>query len=279
VAQAAVISRDGAVRRSGIDIAGVELELREQGGGRPILFLHPGIGLLGSEPVLAALARHGRVLAPSHPGFGASALPADFRTVDDLAYFYLDFLDALDLRDVVLVGAGFGGWIAAELAIKSTERLSHLALVDPVGIKVGDRESRDIVDIYAHTADQVAALAFHAPARRPDIAGLDDAALREVARNRESLALFAWSPYMHDPRLRRRLRRIRIPTLLVWGESDRIVTPDYGRAFAAEIPGARFAVLAEAGHYPHIEQPEALVQEIAGFVAASAEGIRAAARN
>src|SRR6266852_1405249 len=134
-----------------ISVNGIRIEMIERGAGRPLLFLHPGIGIEPDAPVLHRLAAHARVIAPTHPGFGGSQAPTSFDTVDDLAYFYLDLIHELDLEDLALVGVSFGGWIAAEIAIKSTARISHLALGNPVGIKVGSREHRDIADIFAMT--------------------------------------------------------------------------------------------------------------------------------
>ena len=132
-----------------ISVNGSKLELIARGSGRPILFLHPHIGLDPAAPVLAMLASGGRLIAPSHPGFGRSELPPAVTTVDDLAYFYLDAMDALDLEQTLVVGVSFGAWIAAAIAIKSTARMSRLVLANPVGIKVGDREIRDILDVFA----------------------------------------------------------------------------------------------------------------------------------
>ena len=147
-----------------IVVNGVTLELVERGNGRPILFLHPNIGIAPDAPVLAELARGGRLLAPSHPGFGGSGLPKGINSVDDLSYFYLDLLDQLDLRDMLVIGVGLGGWLACEIAVKSCDRFSHLVLGNPVGVKVGDRETRDIVDVWSLMPDEVTALAYHDPA-------------------------------------------------------------------------------------------------------------------
>jgi pimeloyl-ACP methyl ester carboxylesterase len=207
------------------------------------------------------------VIAPSHPGFGRSELPSAMTTVDDLAYFYLDLMEALDLKDTVLAGISFGGWIAAEIAIKSTARVSHLVLADAVGIKLGDREHRDIVDIFATKQSEIDALAYH----DPKVAAVDHAAIADddaqiMFRNREATALYAWSPYMYDPKLAGRLHRIGVPTLVLWGASDRITSPDYGRAYGKLIAGARFELIEAAGHYPHLERPEAFAGKIADFV-------------
>src|SRR5215471_7541565 len=138
-----------APRADKLTIAGLRIETIERGKGRPLLFLHPGIGIDPKAPVLDRLAAKRRLIAPSHPGFGTSELAPSMTTVDDLAYFYLDFMDALDLRDATVVGVSFGAWIAAEIAVKSTARISRLVLANAVGIKVGGRETRDIVDIFA----------------------------------------------------------------------------------------------------------------------------------
>ena len=245
------------------------IELIDRGRGQPILFLHPHIGLDPSALVLAMLAEGGRLIAPSHPGFGHSERPAGITTVDDLAYFYLDLMDALDLRDCVVIGVSLGAWIAAAIAVKSTARMARLVLGNPVGIKVGDRETRDIADIFALTDDELNALTYFDPkVGQRDYKAMADADVMVAARNREALARFAWSPFMHDPKLKHRLHRIRIPTLILWGAADRIASEAYGRAYGAAIPGARFETIERAGHFPHVEQPELFAQRVLAFAAA-----------
>jgi len=254
-----------------IDIRGVRIEMIDRGTGRPILFLHPGVGIDPSAAVLDHLGKAGmRLLAPSHPGFGRSDLPNSFTTVDDLAYFYLDMLDALDLRETVVVGVSLGAWIAAEIAVKSTVRIAKLVLADAVGIRVSDDpETSDIADIFAMPEKDFTALAYHDPAKGTRDPSWPDEKLVAIARNLESTARFAWSPYMHDPKLKDRLHRIDVPTLLLWGLRDRIVTPDYGRAYAAQIPGARFSIIDQAGHFPHIEQPAEFARQVLSFATAN----------
>jgi pimeloyl-ACP methyl ester carboxylesterase len=250
------------------EIAGVRLELVERGSGRPLLLLHPAIGIKAADPVIDRLARSFRVLAPSHPGFGRSELPRGMSTVDDLAYFYLDLLDGRDLRDVIVVGVSLGAWIAAEIAVKSTARIAKLVLADAVGIRVHQRETSDIADIFALTEKAFIALAYHDPNVGTRDPSLPDATVARVARNLESTARFAWQPYMHNPKLKGRLHRIDVPTLLLWGAQDRIVSPDYGRAYAAAIPGARFALIEQSGHFPHLEQPAAFAEQVLSFAMA-----------
>jgi pimeloyl-ACP methyl ester carboxylesterase len=254
----------------GLTIHGVALEMVERGTGRPLLFLHPGhpSGRLDPKaPVLEALATDARVLAPTHPGFGSTPAPRELTTIDDLAYLYLDLLDALDLRDVVVVGVSLGGWIAAEMAVKSTARISALVLANAVGIKPGDRETRDIADIYAITDRQLAELVWANPPRMaPNPKTLPESDLVAMARSRESTGRYAWSPYMHDPKLKGRLHRIRIPTLVLWGTADQVTKVDYGRSYAAAIEGARFETIEGAGHFPHLEQPLAFAGAVTKFI-------------
>jgi pimeloyl-ACP methyl ester carboxylesterase len=246
-----------------ITVSGVALDIEERGQGRPLLFLHPGEGLQPNRPWLDQLARTHRVIAPNHPGFGGSALPDWFGTVDDLAYLYLDLIQALKLDNVLLVGACFGGWIAAEMAVRNTAALSGLVLSAPLGIKLGGILDRDITDMHGIARAEFMKKAWADPSKGEiDYTKLSDTELSGIARGRESLALFGWKPYMHNPRLRRWLHRIDIPTKLIWGDSDGIVSTAYGEGWKAEIPNATMQIIANAGHYPHWEQPEAFTAAI-----------------
>ena len=256
---------------SSIVVDGVNVETIDRGKGRPILFLHPSIGIDPGAPVIAALAKSGRVIAPSHPGFGNSQLPKGLSTVDDLSYFYLDLIEQLDLNDTLVIGVGLGAWLAAEIAVKTTARLSHLVMANAVGVKVGDRETRDIVDIWSLTPDEFNTLAFFNPkAGLRDYKNLPEAESLAAARNREATARFCWSPYMHNPKLKRRLHRIDVPTLFLWGAADRILSEPYGRAYCAMIPGARFETIERAGHFPHLEQPDEFARRALAFADAPA---------
>jgi pimeloyl-ACP methyl ester carboxylesterase len=248
-------------------VHGVEIELAREGKGKPMLILHGGSGPTPQAPYVKALAKSFDVLVPGHPGFGTSPLPAHFDHIDDLAYFYLDLMDALDLREVRLMGFSLGGWLAMEIAVKSTARIAKLILVDSVGIKVGGPTDRDIVDIFATAPDQLAKLMFHDPSKAPDPAKFTDEQALIAGRNREAMAVYGWEPYLHDPKLKGRLHRIDVPTLVVWGASDRLVTPSYGRALAGFIPGARFVAIEAAGHGPNMEQPQKFVELVGGFAA------------
>ena len=242
---------------------------------QPLLILHD-IDYLNdaAHPFVERLARRWQVVSPWHPGFGGSNLPPDFDSVDDLAYVYLDLLRQIGPAHVL--GLGFGGWIAAELAIRCTHDVRSLVLVDALGIKVSDRTSRDIADMFVLSPGELVARSWH-DAERGKTAmpipvaerGYTEDELTLLLENRRAAALFGWKPFMHHEKLRRRLARIDRPTLVVWGASDGIVSPAYGRAFADSIPGARFQVIAEAGHYPYLERPAEFLDIVEPFIAAA----------
>lgn len=252
-------------------VAGVPVTVTEQGDGRPYLLLHGGGGPQTVEGFAGLLAgRQGRVLTPVHPGFGGTPRPDALTTIAGLAELYDDLLGELDLRDVIVVGNSIGGWIGAELALRGSDRISGLVAVDAVGIVV---DGHRVADIFPLGPDELARLSFHDPAAFAlDPAAMTQAQRDIMAANREALRVYGGEPSMTDPTLRGRLGRITVPTLVVWGESDRVVDPDYGRAYAAAIPGARFELLPGTGHLPQIETPDALLKAIGDFAGSHAAG-------
>ncbi len=250
-----------------LSVAGVELEILHRGRGAPVVLLHGFAPVDPDAPFLADLAQDAEVFAPTHPGFGHSKRPDDVETVYDLVHLYLALLERLPHERVTLIGLSFGGWLAAEIAATCPHRLAKLVLVDALGIKVGDRETRDIADIFNASPADVRRRSWHDAARwAPDFDDMADDAIVAHARSREALCVYAWHPYMYNPQLRRWLRRISVPTLVLWGASDGIVTPAYGRAYGAEIPGARFEVIEGAGHHPEIEQAKTFVDKVVAFL-------------
>ncbi len=250
-----------------LPVGDIELEVVRRGAGRPLLLLHGFQHVDPAAPFLDGLGRHAEILAPSHPGFGRSARPADFETVYDLVHLYLELLETLPGEQVTLVGLSFGGWLAAEIAAASCHKIDRLVLVDAVGIKISDRETPDILDVFNTHPREVRRRSWHDPEKSgPDLDAMSDDELVARARNWDALCLYGWHPYMHNPRLNRWLGRIHRPTLVLWGASDGIVTPSYGRAYSELIPGARFEAIEAAGHHPEIEQPDAFVEHVSAFL-------------
>jgi pimeloyl-ACP methyl ester carboxylesterase len=247
-------------------VRGIELEVLRRGAGRPVLLLHGMDTVHPKARFLDLLGPHAKIIAPSSPGFGNTKRPPDFDTIYDLVHLYRAVIDELPYDKIVLMGLSFGGWLAAEIAVARPHRLAKLILVDPVGIKIGDRESRDILDVFNVNPAEVRRCSWHDTAKAPDYDAMSDDELVIHARNWESLCLYAWHPYMYNLQLKQWLGRIAVPTLMLWGDSDRVVTPDYGRAYARLIPGARFELIEAAGHHPEIEQPERFVERVAAFL-------------
>jgi pimeloyl-ACP methyl ester carboxylesterase len=253
--------------RRTFSLMAVELELFEAGAGAPLLFLHGAQGVLPAQTFLAALSAKRKVVAPSHPGFGQSELPDWLDRPNDIVHLYLELMDRLQLDKIDVVGCSVGGWIAADLASTVPERVRRLVLIGPVGVKVGPADRLDIPDIFAMPQDRLNRLLYHDPDKhRPDFAAMSDADLAVVVRNRETLALITWEPYMHDPNLKHRLHRAAMPNLLVRGASDGLVSAEYLAGYAALFPDGRMEAISEAGHAPQVEQPERLAATVMKFL-------------
>jgi pimeloyl-ACP methyl ester carboxylesterase len=258
-----------------LKVADVELELFDsgqrpgQGSGQahPILFLHGGGGFSPQQPFVAPLSEKRRVVAPSHPGFGKSGLPDWLDSIDDIAHIYLELMDVLKLDRIDLVGCSIGGWIAADMATKSPERFRRIVFAAPVGVKVGPPDRLDIPDIFAMPESDVAKLIFHDPERmKPDTAKMSEDELAAMFRARETLALLTWEPWMHNPKLKRRLHRIAAPALFIRGESDGLVSQEYLEAYARMLPDARTLTIKAAGHVPQLEQPKVFATAVLEFL-------------
>ncbi|BBA95895.1 putative hydrolase [Actinacidiphila reveromycinica] len=226
-----------------------------QGPVRTFLLLHGGGGPQTVAPFARLLAerRPARVITPVHPGFGGTDRPAWLTAPAGVAEVHAALLDALDARDVVVVGNSIGGWIAAELALLGSERIAKVLIVNGVGI---DLPGHPVADTFPLTPAELARLSFHDPSKfRFDPSALTDGQRAVAAANRAALEVYAGRE-MRDPTLRERLGKVAHPTLVAWGESDRVVDADYGRAFARAVPGGRFRLLPGTGHMPQVETPE-----------------------
>ena len=265
------------VRRRTLRVGEVDLELLEAGEGHPLIYLHGFLEPAGCwAEHLALFARDHRVFAPAHPGFAGSCRPEWMESVDDLAYLYLDLIARLDLREVRLVGHSLGGWIAAELAVRCSRELSRLVLVDAVGLRTlptpAGPAGGSIADWLVLDPAAVRELAWHdeeampCPLELPGDVGLSEEALVRVFQDREAASLYGWKPFFHSPRLAHWLHRVRVPTLVVWGEHDGIVPRSVGQAYADAIPDARLEIVPAAGHLPHLERPRAFVDLVAAFL-------------
>jgi pimeloyl-ACP methyl ester carboxylesterase len=255
------------MRREVMTIAGAAVECFTASEGRPLLVLHDELGLSPQSRFLELLAEKRRVVALSLPGFGQSDLPLWMDCVDDLSYVTLGLLDRLGTDAFDVVGCSLGGWVAAELTSKSPERVTRLILAAPYGVKLGAVDRLEFPDLFALPKTVIAEKSFHNPSfANFDAAAASDAELAAMVRNRESFTLFAWEPYLHNPKLSHRLERATAPTLFIRGASDGIVSADYVAGYAALFPNASVTEVPAAGHFVHREQPEAFVARSLAFL-------------
>lgn len=260
-----------------IAVRGSRIRLMRGGAGHPLLVLH---GASGASwlPFMQKLAQDFEVIAPEHPGFGESDTPDWLDTVHDLAYFYLDLMQQLELDDVNLVGLSFGGWVAAELAVRSTQRLASLTLAGAAGLHVAGVAQ---LDPFLCSEEQRLRQFFYDPKKAEEIIAralrpeMEDMALK----NRTTIAKLTWEPRSHDPHLRKWLHRIDVPTLLIWGDHDRMFPKEHALSYQALIPGAKVAIIPKCGHVPQIEHPDLFVAEIATFLGAPRKTRKAGARS
>ncbi len=246
---------------------GLPLSYEETGSGQALV-LHGGGGPVTVAPLTAHLAETMHVLAPVHPGWNRTPRPDRLASIPDLAAAYLDWLRERDLRDVLVTGSSLGGWIAAEMAAGDDEgRIGTLVLIDSAGIEVPGAPIRDF---FALDPRGIAEYAWHDSERfyvDPATVPPEQAAVQ--AANTATMRVYAGDPYMHDPGLLARLGGITVPALVLWGDSDQIITPDYGRYLAGALGNARYQQISDAGHLPHLEQPAATLAAIDQFLAAA----------
>jgi pimeloyl-ACP methyl ester carboxylesterase len=245
-------------------IGTVPVTVTEHGEGRPFLLLHGGAGPQSVDGFAALLAvkEPARVLVPTHPGFGGTPRPDGLDSMRALARMYTQLLDDLGLTGVTVIGNSIGGWIAAEIALLASPRVSGVVLVDAAGLVISDHP---VPDFFSLTMDQVADLSYYRPdAFRLDVDHMPPAARAAMAGNRAALAVYG-GPAMADPGLLDRLPSVTVPVLVIWGEADRMIPVEHGRAYAKAIPNARFLLLPEAGHLPQLEAPDRLLAAVWDF--------------
>jgi pimeloyl-ACP methyl ester carboxylesterase len=247
----------------------VPVTLTERGDGRPFLLLHGGAGPQSVDGFADLLATQepARVLTPTHPGFGGTPRPDGLDSMRSLARVYTGLLDELGLTGVTVIGNSIGGWVAAEIALLGSPRVSGVVLVDAAGLVLSDYPAPDF---FSMTMDQVADLSYYRPdAFRLDLDHLPDQVKALMAGNRAALAVYG-GPAMADPGLLDRLPDVTAPVLVIWGEADRMIPVAHGQAYAKAIPGARFVLIPEAGHLPQLETPARLLAVIWDFAETTA---------
>ena len=251
-----------------LEVPGGRVHMFRAGAGEPLLFLHAAGGAGAWLDFHRLLAEGGYdVIAPDHPGFGKSDDFPEVEAMDDLVYHYLDLLDALGLERAHVVGASFGGWIAAELAVAAPHRTGSLALLSAAGLRLPEHP---VPDIFLMPSAELVATLFHNPPPAPAPAASaapDIDAVLAAYRDATALARFSWVPFLSNPKLERRLRRITAPTLVVAPSDDRLIPVAHAQRYASRITGARFAEVPDCGHAMYFERPAEFADVVLGFLA------------
>ena len=252
-----------------VDIRGCKVHLRRGGSGEPMLFLHGASGVAGWIPTFQALSDSYDLMVPDHPTYGRSDEPDWLDNMDDLAMFYLDFLDEMNLEGVHLVGNSLGGWLALEIAVRNSARIKSLTLVGAAGIRI---KGKPIADIFMMDPEDLTREIFVDQSFAENILGMNltEEQIDIQLKNRVSTARLGWQPRLFNPSLRKWLHRINVPTHVIWGDTDKIIDPAYAQEFGKVIDGAEVTIIEKAGHLPHVEKPEPFVAAVNGFLSKAA---------
>jgi pimeloyl-ACP methyl ester carboxylesterase len=251
-----------------IDVAGRPTVIMSGGTGDPFMYLHSTLGESTLWlPFYQAFAKKFRVLVPTHPGFGKSGGFEQIDTIEDMAFHYIELFDALGLEEILLGGVSLGGWIAAEIAVRWPERVKKLWIADAPGLKVEDQPLGDLFRL-TQSRRRLREILFEDPDGA--MASMiikdepDESTLLSAYQSMTVLARLIWErPY--DPKLAARLRRVACPTLLLWGEHDRLVPPAYGHAYKKHIANSEMQLIPRCGHLPMFEKEHEFVDAVLRF--------------
>jgi pimeloyl-ACP methyl ester carboxylesterase len=246
---------------------GATIRYRRVGHGPALLFLRSEDSLPDAPDFIEALAQDFEVILPDHPGFRTSDTPDWLKGMGDAAYFYLDFLERLDLAGVHLVGSSLGGWIAAEMAVRSCERIATLNLISPFGVR---RRGTAFGDIFMWTPEENLHHGVFDQELARRLVAASQAQTPEAAtaylKDRYATARLSWNPRFHNPELARWLHRIVRPLQFIWGDSDKIVPGVIAEVWRQALPQARLRVIERCGHLPQLEHPKATADQIRSFI-------------
>jgi pimeloyl-ACP methyl ester carboxylesterase len=253
-------------KEENMSVRGRNIRLYRGGAGTPLLFLHDTF-CPRWLPIHENLSAHFEVFVPLHPGCaGSEESFGQFDEMEDVVFHYLDLCETLRLDHPSLIGASFGGWIAAEWAVRYSGTLDKLILIDALGLRLSDAPAADILSLDPVASRQAI---FANPSSSLALEVIPDTPKPEELVNvllaRQAFARFAWQ-FPDNPRLQRYLYRVRLPTLIVWGEDDRFVPVAHGKAYNEGIAKSELVLMPNAGHLPQVEASEACARAILNFL-------------
>jgi pimeloyl-ACP methyl ester carboxylesterase len=249
-----------------VEIAGTKIHMTRGGSGPPVLVLHRDIGMPATSMFCNELAGSADVIVPHHPGWGRSQRPEWMRSVRDVAVIQRGLLAELKVEKPTLVGLGFGGWIAAEMATMAPADVAKVVLVAPMGVKP---PQGDILDQAVVSYIDYARAGFHDQKAFDGVYGAEPSTDQLEAWDiaREMCFRIAWKPYMYSQTLPHLLKSVKVPALVVWGDKDRIVPISAAERYLAAMPNAKLEVMRDCGHCLELERPETLARLVNSFIA------------
>lgn len=248
------------------DIHSCKVSYRRSGEGETLLLLHGIDGRTAWDGMFLSLAKHYDVILPDHPGFASSGSAEWIDSVTDLALFYLDFLDELEIESCHVAGHCLGGWLAAEISVMQPKRVKKLILCSAAGIRVDETPMGD--PFLWNPSETIRNLFVREDIRESmQAAPQNESDLETMLKARQTSARLAWYPRFHNPSLKKWLHRLTMPTLIQWGDSDRVFPEAYARAFHKMIPRSQLEVYPDCGHMPMREAPELFLQHMSTFLA------------
>ena len=250
--------------RSSITIKNNSFSYQRGGKGTTLLYLHGAGGTGNAMPLMTALAQQYDVIVPDHPGFGLSDDPPWLDNIHDVAYYYLDFMAALNLQKVIVLGSSLGGWIAMEIAVRDQSRMQRIILSNAAGLSLPDVAMGDV--FLWGDEQKIRNMIFDQALQEKVLSmPISDEQAEINNKNFFTTAKLSWEPRFCDPDLEKWLHRITLPTLIVWGDQDKLFPPAYGENLQQKIPHASYVVIDECGHLPHVEKRQELEKEIITF--------------
>jgi pimeloyl-ACP methyl ester carboxylesterase len=249
-----------------VQIDGCRTRLLRGGQGTPLLYLHGANGVAGIQPFMLKLAERFDVWIPEHPGFGQSDEPEWLENIHDLAYFYLDFMREHQLTGAHVLGSSLGGWLALEMAVRDTSRIKTLSMIGPAGLR-----TPGVVpgDVFLWSPEQLVRNTFHDQSIAERMLSVPPTPEQQevLQKNRFTFARLAWEPRLHDPKLHKWVKRINVPTQIIWGEQDQILPVGAAQAFREAMPQASITVIGQCGHLPQSERPDEFCDILFKFLA------------